>query len=221
MRLKYNMKSDWKHILWATVALGALFVALQAVQAWKASMTSELTQKANNGALQSQLDALKAERAAATTPEQQAQLVSRYLAPIWQKHAIVNTASKAGASYDGETRETPNATPESGRQATAGLPDAPSAVPPDMRQFEMPSQPGELFGGDFYVPPPFMGDFSDHESQCKQDSLSLTTCQQNLKVSNKAARGGGFFHRLTHDFKLVLFTAGATAAAVCATGHCK
>ena len=53
------MKS-WHHILWATVALGALFVAWTAVGAWKAQLTSKVTQDANNHALQSQLDALKA-----------------------------------------------------------------------------------------------------------------------------------------------------------------
>ena len=124
--------------------------------------------------------------------------MGRYLAPIWQKHATIKPTALP-IEHGGEKLATPDS-PHS-------YPDAPSAVQKPKQQeldqyqhIQVPTEPGELFGGDFYVPPPFMGDFSDHESQCKQDSLSLSTCQQNLKAANKAVKSG-FWNRLRSGIK--------------------
>lgn len=110
--------------------------------------------------------------------------VGRHQEAIWQKHSTIRAPlgnGERGESAEWEQNKAGTATAKADLNAhplgSGTLPDAPSAVHSpqsssssdtdaahSLRSFEMPTQPGELFGNDFYVPPPFMPDFADHQA---------------------------------------------------------
>jgi len=82
----------------------------------------------------------------------------------------------------------------------------------------------------------------DYVESCKECQLSLATAQQDLltkdqqlklageglsaaeqqrDVALRALKGGSFWRRLGHDSKLLLIGGAISAAAVCASGHCR
>jgi hypothetical protein len=82
----------------------------------------------------------------------------------------------------------------------------------------------------------------DYVESCKECQLSLATTQQDLAAKNqqlklageelsaaeqqrdvalKALKGGSFWRRLGHDSKLLVIGGAVSAAAVCASGHCR
>lgn len=91
--------------------------------------------------------------------------------------------------------------------APPGLPDAPSAV----------AQAAPA--GSLVIPAESVTAFWKHETQCKEDQLSLAECQKEIplltkraEIAEKAMKGGGFWKRAKANSKWFILGAAAGAA---------
>ncbi|MHB8756205.1 MAG: hypothetical protein ACYC92_14820 [Candidatus Acidiferrales bacterium] len=64
-------------------------------------------------------------------------------------------------------------------------------------------------------------DLASRDAQLKLAGEQLSAMQQERDAALKAMKGGSFWHRLTHNAKLVFFVSLGTAGIVCASGHCR
>jgi hypothetical protein len=92
------------------------------------------------------------------------------------------------------------------------------------------------------IPPQDLPSIRDAIESCKECTLELQTAQQNISSKNQqiqlageqlsavgrqrdaaiaAAKGGTFWHRLRQQTKWLLLGAGAAAASLCTSGHCR
>lgn len=92
------------------------------------------------------------------------------------------------------------------------------------------------------IPQPDLPALRDYVESCKVCSVKLHAAQQDLAAQKqqlqlagerlsavekerdaalKAAKGGGFWHRMKNEFKWFVIGAGAGAAALCGSGHCQ
>lgn len=208
------MKIDWKHLIAPAVALVIIALVVSAYvhereDRLRAELTGQLTQQsidARDKSAAEQIQALKDLISKVKTPEDARNVLPQLIqlpAPIVKVEATTPAAPQIPKSEGNTPKSEGNSLPDAAYTRT-GI-----------------TQPKP---GDYVVPAADLPVITARLAQCKQDEISLTTCQQDLKdvkaqrdAADTALKGGTFFTRLKRNAKWFAIGGAVGAGGILAT----
>lgn len=215
------MSWDWGHAALASAAVAALGGAGMAFSAWRGAHNAWIQAKETiRGQEQTIRDAKRSAAQIASEERQRDQAAAEQLAAMKKQVERLKTARQI-ADWLPKQLATPEPVKIEVPRKTKSHP-APAAIAT--------------------IPQPDLPALRDYVESCKECSVRLQAEQEDLAgqqeqlrlagerlsavekerdAALKAAKGGGFWHRLKNEFKWFAIGAGAGAAALCGSGHCK
>ena len=207
----------WREIAIAAVLAGSVFVGKQWLDAHDAILKASATISAQSQVIaqqkqQAQMIAEQEKQRDAAT-QQQLSLMQTQVAQLKTTAQIVKWLPQQIATPQDVKIEVPAAT--KGNPAPAAIATIPQPDLPVLRDYVESCKECALKLSTAQQ------DITSKDQQLKLAGEQLSAMQQERDTALKAMKGGSFWHRLTHNAKLVFFVSAGTVGIVCATGHCR